>query len=172
MILTFTHGQSGTIVSPAGAVSQDPAGPQLVFAANESLPVAQLSPLLGSVGLNDTFFPQGPLVFLNGCETGTAGFYATTNQAFAGTFLRMGARGVIVTEAPIWTFFGYNFGLSLVKEIKSGEPIAVALLKVRKEYLANSNNPLGLMYSYYGGADVAVDFTTAEIPLPGVNVKE
>jgi hypothetical protein len=156
LVVTFTHGGNGTIIDSSGQITQDAAGGKLIFAANEYLPVSEINDLQGStVG---AFFTNAPVIFLNGCETGTAGFYATTNQDFAGTFLALGSRGIIVTEAPIWQYFGYNFGLSLLKEMKDGEPITSALLKTRKTYLLQAKNPLGLLYSYYGGADAAVHF--------------
>jgi len=159
VILTFTHGANTTVINSDGQLTQDAAGPRLIFADNEYLRVSVISELVSATPADEkSFFPAGPVIFLNGCETGTAGFYSTTNEDFAGTFLSMGSRGVIVTEAPIWTFFGYSFGQDLLRELTTGEPITEAILKTRIRYLQNANNPLGLLYSYYGGADVAVHF--------------
>ena len=157
LVVTFTHGANGTLIDAGGQITQDAAGGKLIFAPNEYLPVADISNLQVNT-MAASLFTNAPVIFLNGCETGTAGFYATTNQDFAGTFLTLGSRGVIVTEAPIWQYFGYNFGISLLKQIKSGEPITSALLETRKEYLLQAKNPLGLLYSYYGAADTAVQF--------------
>lgn len=156
LILTFTHGKSGTLVSDSGAVSESAAGPELLFANNESLPAATLLMLSAYVPGDQYFFGAAPIVFLNGCETGTGGFFATTNSDFAGLFIRMGARSVIVTEAPVWSFFGYNFGTKLLNAMASGTPITRALLSTRREYFEKSGNPLGLLYSYYGGADASI----------------
>jgi hypothetical protein len=159
LLLTFTHGANGTNIDSGGQITYDAAGPRLIFAENEYLPVSAISQLISETGPEEvSFFSAGPVIFLNGCETGTAGFYATTNEDFAGTFLTLGSRGVIVTEAPIWIYFGYNFGQSLMQELKTGEPITDVILKTRKAYLRTANNPLGLLYSYYGGADVAIRF--------------
>lgn len=159
LVLTFTHGANGTIIDSGGQLTQDAAGPKLIFAPNEYLPVSVIGDLIAMTPADEiSYFPGGPIVFLNGCETGTDGFYTTTNEDFPGTFLTMGSRGVIVTEAPIWTYFGYNFGRSLLQELKNGEPVTSAILKTRTLYLQTAHNPLGLLYSYYGGADVAVTF--------------
>lgn len=157
LVVTFTHGGNGTLIDKGGEITQDAAGQKLIFAPNEYLPVADINDLQGNA-TGKSLFTNAPVVFLNGCETGTAGFYATTNQDFAGTFLALGSRGVIVTEAPIWQYFGYNFGISLLKQINGGQPITSALLKTRQTYLQKAKNPLGLLYSYYGGADAAVLF--------------
>jgi len=159
LILTFTHGANGTNIDSGGEITYDSAGPRLIFAENEYLPVSAISQLVSETRPEEvSFFSAGPVIFLNGCETGTAGFYTTTNEDFAGTFLTLGSRGVVVTEAPIWIHFGYDFGQSLLQELKTGEPITDAILKTRKAYLRTANNPLGLLYSYYGGADVAIRF--------------
>ncbi len=158
MLMTFTHARSGTVIRDDGTVAEDVAGPRVQFAADEYLPARELAELLASLPESESpLFRNHPVVFLNGCETGTGGFFATSNQDFAGTFLRLGARGVIVTEAPIWSFFGYNFGVSLLRELTKGTPIPAALLKARLDYL-KTHNPLGLLYSYYGGADVTISF--------------
>lgn len=159
MIVTFTHGVSGTTFRDDGQVSEDPEGPKLQFAKSEFVPATLLNRLLGHVPSSEaSMFTNSPVVFLNGCETGTAGFYPTSNLHFAGTFLRMGARGVIVTEAPIWTYFGYNFGILLMRDIKAGDTVPSSVLSARQYYLKKLNNPLGLLYSYYGGPDVTVHF--------------
>jgi len=161
MILTFTHGLSGTTITKEGNVMEFIGGPRLEFAGNEFLPAAELNRLPNNLNLqpNDvTVLTSAPVVFLNGCETGTAGFYPTTNLDFAGTFLRLGSRGVIVTESPVWTYFGYNFGISLLKQIRAGDAIPLAMLQTRREYLTKLNNPLGLLYTYYCGPDVTVSF--------------
>ena len=159
MIVTFTHGQSGTIVDANGRISEDVAGPRLLFSDTGALNVGDLNTLLSNLPLEELYvFPQAQVVFLNGCETGTAGFFATTNQDFVGTFLRMGSSAVIATEAPVWTFFGYSFGLDLLREIRSGTPIASALLNIRKQYLDQAKNPLGLIYTIFGQPDAAFVF--------------
>jgi hypothetical protein len=159
IILTFTHGLSGTIIKDDGSVMEYIGGPRLQFADNEFVPAKVLNDILGSIPDTEvSMFHNAPLVFLNGCETGTAGYYATTNLDFGGTFLRMGSRGVIVTEAPVWTYFGYNFGISLLKQLKTGDSVPDAILTIRRQYLEKTHNPLGLLYTYYGGPDVKVNF--------------
>jgi hypothetical protein len=158
MIVTYTHALSGTVVKEDQGrmiVQEDAAGPRILFANNEFLPAQELADMRLSLPTDQrTLFANQPLIFLNGCETGTAGFYATTNLDFPGTFLELGSRGVISTEAPVWTMFGYSFGNSILSQLKTGEPVPLIMVQTRKQFWDQSNNPLGLLYSYYGGSDV------------------
>jgi hypothetical protein len=159
LIVTFTHGQSGTTIDSNGQTSEDANGPKLLFAANEALVVDDLNALISAIPPDeDNVFAKAPIVFLNGCETGTGGFYPTTNQDFVGTFLRMGSQAVVATESPVWESFGYSFGLDLLQAIRAGTPLADALLAVRRQYLLQANNPLGLVYSIYGSPDAVLSF--------------
>jgi hypothetical protein len=142
MLITYTHASSGTVVHDDGhgqiLVSEDPAGPKLLFTTHEALPARDLNEVSRAVA-GRIVLDNAPLVILNGCETGTAGFYATTNLDFPGTFLAMGARGVLATEAPVWDLFAYNFALSLMRKATAGDPIPVALFKTRLEFLSQSH---------------------------------
>jgi hypothetical protein len=42
--------------------------------------------------------------------------------------------------------------------LKTGNPASTVLLDVRRAWLKNSNNPLGLPYAYHGGMDAALAF--------------
>lgn len=103
------------------------------------------------------FFNKQPLVFLNACETGVAGRVANGSWNFPTTFLNLGARGVIATEAPVWSKFAFDFGSSMMKTLRSTKgPVSLVLLQTRNDFLRNDHNPLGLLYSYYGGVDAAL----------------
>jgi hypothetical protein len=137
--------------------SRNDGGPRILFASNEFLPAQDLADLRLSLQAGEkVLFTNQPLIFLNGCETGTAGFYATTNLDFPGTFLELGSRGVISTEAPVWTMFAYFFGNEVLSGLKTGNPVPLILVQTRRKFWDTSHNPLGLLYSYYGGADVRI----------------
>ncbi len=154
LLSSFTHGTSGTTIrrTPKGRFAYvfEIAGSRLRLSENE--PAIQPTDLIKlTLGEDrELFFPNQPLVFLNGCETGTSGAQPTTDESFPGNFIRLGARGVVVTEAPIWMFFGYHFGNDLMREVFAGQELAVAMRAVRRRHMELSRNPLGLLYAYYG----------------------
>jgi len=158
LVVTYTHVASGTVIRGDGTVAEEVSGPKILFTSKEFLPAQDLRDIGNAVPANEgDVLSNNPLVVLNGCESGTSGYYVTTNLDFPGEFLRMGSRGVIATEAPVWSPFAYNFGISLMRGlVSSKERIPLALWKTRMEYLRESKNPLGLLYSYYGGPDVAL----------------
>jgi hypothetical protein len=101
--------------------------------------------------VTDPFFTLRPIGFLNGCETGTMG---GSDRQFGGTpfqsiFLSRGARAVVVTEAPIWWYFGYAMGVEYLDNLKAGKDASEALYEARRDFL-DGKNPFGLLYSLYG----------------------
>jgi len=101
------------------------------------------------------FFVQRPFIFLNGCETGTQGSRGTTELSLPGIFIAGGVPGVVATEAETSDGFGYDFAESFLNKLSDGGMDAgEAMLETRRELLRNSNNPFGLLYSYYGNAAV------------------
>ena len=169
ILWTFTHGHSGTenlrVPTQTGPnpsadiVAKDPAGQRIDFSSvrSESMSANELA--LGTVPEEDefNFFDGRPFVFLNGCETGTEGSEGTTGLSFPGVFIRSGARAAVVTEAIVWDSFAYYFGETFLRNISSGAMDAgEAMLHTRRQLLSDSNNPLGLLYSYYGPASVRI----------------
>jgi hypothetical protein len=153
MLAVFTHATNDLPQGPSGSAQP---GPEIFFAQNDFVTIRDLQRL--TVGQETTeLFHVRPLVFLNGCETGTAGNVATGALNFPSTFLDMGARGVIATEAPVWPAFAYDFGSSMMNALKgSNQPVSQVLLQTRKDFLEKNHNPLGLLYTYYGGVDAAL----------------
>jgi len=100
-------------------------------------------------------FVEQPIVLLNGCETGTGGVEPTSDRSFPGIFTKLGARGVIITDAPIWQYFALHFGNDIIDEMFKGTEMSQLLLDLRRKYLERSKNPLGLLYSYYGNPTAA-----------------
>jgi hypothetical protein len=161
LIVAYTHAENGTIlqqINPGQYVSlEDISGPKLQFAKTEFLSAIDLDGLPSELLIPLFSLKQHPVVFLNGCETGGGGYFATKQISFPSVFLHFGARGVIATDAPVWEMFGYYFGNSLLKYLQTGQPASLGVLNARRDYLRSSKNPLGLLYAYYGGADAAVN---------------
>lgn len=91
-----------------------------------------------------------PLIFLNGC--GTVGFNPEALSPFITTLVQnRGASGLIGTEIPVWEQLASEFAMSFLSNFLDNMSAGAALLKVRRELLAQ-NNPLGLVYTLYGAA--------------------
>ena len=103
-------------------------------------------------------FSRRPLVFINACQSGEYFTFAADN--FVTEFLRLGARGIIVTESPVWQTFAAKLGQAFLKDyLSDNEPAGKILLRLRKTFLDKDNNPLGFLYTYYGDSTItyAVD---------------
>jgi hypothetical protein len=105
-------------------------------------------------------FRGSPLFILNACESAQLG--GQLYDGFVVEFLRLGACAVLGTETQIPSLFGANFGMALLEtffqdksSIYPGEPLSIgeALLVVRKQFLNQYQNPLGLLYRVFGDAD-------------------
>ena len=164
MIVAYTHADNGTVFARdpgTGDIIRNlsESGAKLRFSKTEFLSVLNLFQLPTELQMTSLELKQHPLVFLNGCETSGAGYFSTPTWSFPGEFLRIGARGVVATEAPIWDVFGYDFGQDIIKKLKSsGSSVPLVLLDTRRQWMHDNNNPLGLLYSYYGGLDASFDF--------------
>jgi hypothetical protein len=160
-IAAYVHASSGTvIVSNPGEsteptvvplVARDALGERISFAPNDVVrPIDLLTLRNRDATRRRPFFTARPFVFLNGCETGTAGTHPTTDLSFPGVLTRLGAGAVLVTEAPVWDLFALHFGNAIIADVLSGDEVSAAVLEARKKFLTESFNPLGLLYSFYG----------------------
>jgi hypothetical protein len=182
ILWTFTHGHSGTECATLKVAEKNPDkkdasdekklpvclreinGQRIIFSEAEADFVSNKELDMVLITKEDgPFFVKKPFVFLNGCETGTQGSGGTTQLSFAGIFINRGARAVIATEAVVWDWFGYGFGQEFLKRLSPGTSDAgEALLATRIHFWNKSNNPLGLLYSYYGNPFVR--FSAAQHP--------
>lgn len=137
-VLTFLHASTGDSLQP----------PYLQFNEGEFLDVTSLLALRNGTNPNSRFFARAPLVILNACETGPSRSMPTIPLADA--LFSLGARGVVVTEAPVWIPLGHRVASDLYERIGNGEYVTDALTFVRRNLLNELRNPLGLFYSYYG----------------------
>jgi hypothetical protein len=168
-VIVYGHGHSGTNIVELQAqpalpgVPPAPAMPLIVPDQNGAHIDFSQSDLLTSGAFERAtvredhtvpYLRSHPLVFLNGCETGTAGIDSTNENSFPGMFLDLGASSVIATEAPVWDKFGLGFSNELIALLSAGESLGDALFDIRRKYLKVANNPLGLIYTLYGNPNV------------------
>lgn len=99
---------------------------------------------------------NGPLVFLNACQSAEL-----TPYLYAGlvpAMLARGARGVIGTEVNTPTLFAAEFAQKLIERFAAGNAaVGDLLLDLRREYLTDKNNVMGLVYALYSNGDLIVN---------------
>jgi hypothetical protein len=110
--------------------------------------------------LKDKDFQQQPIVFLNACET--ARMNSVFYEGFAKTFLGKRASSVIGTTTEIPAVFAGEFAKRFFTELFEGDGdserrrVGDILLRLRRAFLEQNANPLGLLYALYHGADVSL----------------
>jgi hypothetical protein len=117
----------------------------------------------------DARFGNGPLVFLNMCES--AQVLPSLSDGFIPFFIDYGARGVIGTECPMTSTFANPFGLEFFRRFFQGQAVGKILLDLRRAFLNMGTdqegrpvgNPLGLAYTLYCDADVCL---ANRVPVP------
>jgi CHAT domain len=154
LLVIFAHAATGYVVqTPDGGIptlAEDLVGPRVILGPKDFVSAKEVFKLRNQLPKTvKDVLEEHPLVFLNACETGAIGVAPRNALGFPGTFLELGARAVVVTEAPVWILFGHRFGTELSEAVIAGERPSLALLKLRQKYLGG-NNPLGLLYTYYG----------------------
>lgn len=138
----FCHARSGSLDEPGG---YDGSALQLTKAA-QALKLGDLKrkarkPLFAGV----------PLIFINACESADLSpmFY----DGFVPFFMAKGARGVIGTECQVPALFAARFAVRFFEEFFQGQSLGEVMLKLRREFLQEHENPLGLLYAVYCSAD-------------------
>jgi len=141
----------------AEASTLDPADAKLILSDSQSVTLGQLQ----------VFAPWGsglaghPLVFINACESGelTPTFY----DGFVPYFLAKGARGVIGTETKTPGLFASEWAKAFFDDFFTGKPLGRVVLDQRRRFLAEHNNPLGLLYGIHCDTDTVVSPALAPI---------
>ncbi|RFC35288.1 MAG: CHAT domain-containing protein [Candidatus Nitrotoga sp. SPKER] len=145
-IFTFLHASSGAM-QPANSL--EPLGPQLSFNDNDIVTSTKLENLLNRLTQENVPYLAGaPLVILNACETGPS--TNLPHVSLENAMFQLGAQGVVVTEVSVWLRLGHEVATRLIAKLGKGEIISDALTAVRRELYVEKNNPLGLLYGYYG----------------------
>jgi hypothetical protein len=92
-----------------------------------------------------------PLVIINGCHT--AGFSPRALSPFVRVFMGRKASGVIGTEIDVWEPFASEFARLFLKAFLGGASAGEAMRQARLQMLS-INNPLGLVYTLFAGAQL------------------
>ncbi|BDV30705.1 CHAT domain-containing protein [Microbacterium terricola] len=134
----------------AEASSKDSDDSRLIFTGSTSVSLGQLAVF---APIEDVL-ESHPLVFINACESGelTPNFY----DGFVPYFLAKGARGVIGTECKTPGLFASEWAKAFFDELFAGRPLGEVVLELRKHFLAEHNNPLGLLYGVHCDTDTVV----------------
>jgi hypothetical protein len=96
-----------------------------------------------------------PLVFINACRAMKSG--SVYYDGFAKQFLNNEARSVLGPEIEMPVVFARDFAKRFFEEFFRGgttKSVGRVLLELRREYLSEYLNPLGLAYSLYRGSDL------------------
>jgi hypothetical protein len=101
-----------------------------------------------------------PLVILNACKTGNINPLYTSY--FVDAFIRSGARGVVATECLVPDVFAAAFAEQLYKHILSGTALGDSMLRTRRYFLEELNNPSGLLYSMYASPSLRLHRSVVE----------
>jgi hypothetical protein len=135
----------------AVASNTNPDDSHLVLTGDEKVTLGALS---AGAPTSDTLRSH-PLVFVNACESGdlSPNFY----DGFVPYFLGKGARGVIGTECKTPGLFASEWAKAFFDRFFAGDKLGDAVLAVRRQFLADHGNPLGLLYGVYCDPDTRVE---------------
>jgi CHAT domain-containing protein len=96
-----------------------------------------------------------PLIFLNACQGAELSPYLY--DGLVPYLISRGARGVIGTEVDTPALFAAEFAREfLTRFIAGDETLGELLLDLRRKYLQEKNNIMGLVYALYSSGDVVV----------------
>ena len=96
-----------------------------------------------------------PLVFINACESAELSpeFYF----GFVPYFMAKGARGVIGTECQTPALFAAEWAPRFFDRLLDGGSLGEVVLELRRQFLREHNNPLGLVYAVYCDGDTLIE---------------
>ncbi|MGO4308134.1 CHAT domain-containing protein [Cupriavidus sp. RAF12] len=102
----------------------------------------------------DLSLTGNPLVFINACES--AELSSTFYDGFVPYFMSKGARGVIGTECLTPAFFATEYAKRFFIRFLGGQRLGEACLDLRREFMEEHGNPLGLLYAIHCDADTRI----------------
>ena len=145
LMYLYCHAESNGPEDPGGIT-----GSCLVFTGDERITLADLD----AEGAEVPPLAGNPLVFINACESGELRpeFY----DGFIPYFMAKGARGVIGTECQTPAIFATEWALRFFPRFLGGEPLGELFLDLRREFVEQHGNPLGLLYNVYCDGDTQV----------------
>jgi len=124
---------------------------------SSSLVLTDASITLGDLSLDaptTTLLRGSPLVFINACESAemSPAFY----DGFVPYFMAKGARGVIGTECETPALFAEEWAKRFFERFLDGAPLGEIFLDLRREFLKEHGNPLGLIYAVHCDGDTLI----------------
>ena len=131
----------------------DPGGPDA-----SALVLSDAKVTLGELALDaptSTALAGKPLVFINACESAelSPAFY----DGFVPYFMAKGARGVIGTQCKTPALFAAEWAERFFDRFLGGEALGDAFLGLRREFLEQHGNPLGLLYAVHCDGDTRIE---------------
>jgi hypothetical protein len=141
----FCHAVSRSLADAGG-----PDASSLVLSGGAELTLGDLN--LGAPA--DRPLPGAPLVFINACESAELSplFY----DGFVPYFMAKGARGVIGTECETPALFAVEWAKRFFDRFLAGASLGETFLELRREFLQQHRNVLGLLYAVYCDGDTQV----------------
>ncbi|MEM8530657.1 MAG: hypothetical protein AAGF95_07430 [Chloroflexota bacterium] len=98
---------------------------------------------------------SAPLVFFNACESAELSPYLY--DGLVPYLINRGIRGVLGTEVDTPALFAAEFAQVLLERFVAGDaPLGEVLLELRRHYLFDKNNVMGLVYALHSSGDVVV----------------
>lgn len=100
-------------------------------------------------------YSGAPLVFINACQSAELSplFY----DGFVPHLTSRGARGVIGTECDTPALFGAKWGQAFFREFLDGGELGEVMLTLRRKFLEEQHNLLGLLYAVHCNGNTRVD---------------
>lgn len=113
----------------------------------------KITPAKMDTWLGQRLFQNGPVVFVNACQSGQMS--SLFHRGFAPTFLNRRASAFIGSQTEVPAVVAGEFARRFFAAFFSGRrSVGQILWELRREFLQRHQNPLGLLYSVYRGADV------------------
>jgi hypothetical protein len=134
----------------SGQASGNPDDAAIIMGENDAATVADLN-----IDAPTTVqLPGNPLVFINACESAELSplFY----NGFVPYFMAKGARGVIGTECKTPALFAIEWADAFFDRFLDGTPVGETVLELRRDFVGDHGNPLGLIYAVHCDADTRI----------------
>ncbi len=136
-------------------VPGEPAGPRLTLAAQRFL---RPDDIFQQSGLHpENWTDPRSVILLAACSGGVVDI--TSVQNFVNIFIGVGAGAVVGPEAVIYEGVARRFAVEMSEALVAGASVGDAMLAFRRRLLQNLN-PLGLVFTAYGFADLASPHAT------------
>jgi hypothetical protein len=141
----YCHAISRGLTEPGG-----PDGSYLLLSEESKVTLADLRRNAST----DIKLAGKPLVFINACES--AELSSTFYDGFVPYFMNKGARGVIGTECLTPAYFATEWAKRFFIRFLGGQRLGEACLDLRREFMEEHGNPLGLLYAVHCDADTRI----------------